>query len=51
MKKELLKNKIVAILLLVVGYASKGIEGDGTFFFFSVLLAIELFASRENAIL
>lgn len=43
-----LYNKLMAIAFLILGYASVKIEGDGTFFIFSLMFAIPLFFAKEN---
>lgn len=46
--KELLKNKFYAMILVTAGIFSLSICGDGTFFIFSLLLALPLFFAKEN---
>lgn len=48
---ELLKNKILAIVFIFLGFLSIFIEHDATFFVFSLFLGIPIFFSKENCIL
>ena len=43
-----LKNKIIATALILLGYLSTKIEGDGTFFIFTLLIGIPLFFEKTN---
>lgn len=45
---ELIKNKIAAILLLVIGFLTMLIDNDGTAFLLIALVAIPLFFAKEN---
>ncbi|MCK9326311.1 MAG: hypothetical protein M0P69_12535 [Bacteroidales bacterium] len=47
-KRELLKNKIYSLLLILIGAVSVLIEYDGTFFIFSLIIGLPLFFSKEN---
>ncbi len=47
-KRELLKNKIYSLLLILIGALSVLIEYDGTFFIFTLMLGISLFFAKEN---
>jgi len=47
-KKELLKNKLYALLLVIFGALSIPIEYDGTFFIFALMLGLHLFFAKEN---
>lgn len=50
-KKELLKNKLYAIVLLTLGYISVGLlDGDITGFILLMFFALALFFAKENAI-
>ena len=51
-KKELIKNKIYAVILMCGGaLAIPWCDGDATFFLFALMVGILLFASRENCIM
>ena len=43
-----LKNKIMATVLILLGYLSTKIEGDGTFFIFTLVIGIPLFFEKKN---
>lgn len=43
-----LKNKIIATALILLGYLLTKIEGDGTFFIFTLLIGISLFFEKKN---
>jgi hypothetical protein len=47
-KRELLKNKIYAVLFIMLGVLSVLIEYDATFFVFALMLGIPLFFAKEN---
>ncbi len=47
-KQELLKNKLYALLLVIIGTLSIFIEYDVTFFIFTLMIGIPLFFSKEN---
>lgn len=49
-KRELIKNKIYAVVIMILGMLSVPIEWDATFFFFAVLLGLSLFFSKMNCI-
>lgn len=45
----LLKNKIIAVILILLGALSILIlEGEATFFLFTLIVGIVLFFAREN---
>lgn len=48
--KKLLKNKLYSILLMLVGYVSIGICGDGTAFVFTLLIGLPVFFANENVV-
>ena len=48
---KLVKNKIHAVLFILLGALSVPIEWDATFFLFALFLAIVLFVARENCIM
>ena len=50
MNKELIKNKVAAILLILLGFVSMGINNDATGLVFLTLMAFMLFFSKENFI-
>lgn len=43
-----LKNKLMASLLILIGLVSNRIEGDGTFFIFTLLIGVPLFFEKTN---
>lgn len=45
-----LKNKIVAIALIIIGVLSAYISKDSTFLVFSLMIGAFLFISKENCI-
>jgi len=47
-KRELLKNKLHALLLVIIGTLSIFIEYDGTFFIFALMIGLPLFFAKEN---
>ena len=48
MKKELLKNKIYAIILILFGvFMTFLLEGDATFLLLAVLMGAVVFVSKE----
>ena len=49
-RRELLKNKIHALLILFLGVASVFVDNDATFLLFALLIGIPLFFSRDNQI-
>lgn len=46
--KETRKNKIVAIILILLGVLSVKIDGNATFALICVVLAISLFFTKKN---
>ena len=50
MNKELIKNKAVSILLILLGFVSMRIENDATGLVFLTLMAFMLFFTKENFI-
>lgn len=50
MKRDLIRNKIVGIIFIVLGALTVLIESDVTFFLFTILMGIALFAARENCV-
>ncbi len=47
-KKELLKNKLYALVLILIGLVPILIERDGTFFIFALIFGILLFFAKDN---
>lgn len=47
-KRELLKNKLYALILISIGWLSIIPERDGTFLVFALMLGLPLFFSKEN---
>lgn len=47
-KKELIKNKIYAIIFVILGALTVPIEWDATFFLFTLMIGVALFFSKEN---
>ena len=50
-KQKLLKNKLYALVLILIGVVPILIDQDGTFFAFVLTLAIPLFFAKENWIM
>lgn len=50
-KRELLKNKLYALILIGIGWLSIIPERDGTFLVFALMLGLPLFFSKENWII
>jgi hypothetical protein len=46
--KRTWKNKIAALAMAAVGYATTMVAGDGTAFAFILMIAIPMFFMREN---
>lgn len=49
-KRELIRNKMYALLLIAIGAMPMMIDGDGTVFIFALLLGGALFFSKKNVI-
>ena len=47
-QRSLIKNKLYALVLILIGVVSILIDRDGTFFIFALMLGLPLFFSREN---
>ena len=45
---RLIKNKIYAVLLILIGALTIPIEWDATFFLFSLMMGTLLFVAKEN---
>ena len=50
-RRDLIKNKVVVLISIVLGALTVPIEYDATFFLFALMVGILLFASRENCIM
>lgn len=50
-KRELLKNKLYSLLLVIIGALSILIEYDGTFFILALMIGLPLFFAKENWIM
>lgn len=49
MKRELLKNKIYAVILILFGILTTFLlEGDATFLLLTVLMGVVVFVSKES---
>ena len=47
-KRELVRNKIYAVIFIVIGVASVLIENNATFLALALMLGVPLFFSKEN---
>lgn len=47
-RKELLKNKLYAIVIIFLGALLVLVEQDATFFLFSAMIGSALFLAKEN---
>ena len=47
-RRDLIKNKVVGLISIVLGALTVPIEWDATFFLFMLMLGISLFVAREN---
>jgi len=50
-RRDLIKNKVVGLISIVLGALTIPIEWDATFFLFTLMFGILLFVSRENCIM
>lgn len=50
MRRDLIKNKVVGLISIVLGALTVPIEWDATFFLFMLMLGISLFVARENCV-
>lgn len=50
-RRDLIKNKVVGLISIVLGALTIPIEWDATFFLFTLMFGILLFVSRENYIM
>lgn len=46
--RKLIKNKIYAVLIILIGALSVPIEWDATFFLFSLIMGVPLFFAKTN---
>lgn len=49
--RELIKNKIYAVILILIGALTIPIEWDATFFLFVLMMGLCLFFSKGNQIM
>ena len=49
-KRSLIKNKVYAVLIMLLGAVPMIVDGDGTFFIFAMALGVPLFFSKKNLI-
>lgn len=47
-KRELIKNKLYAIIFILIGAVSILIDQDTTFFIFALMFGIPLFFAKDN---
>lgn len=47
-QRSLIKNKLYALVLILIGVVPILIERDGTFFVFALTIGLPLFFSKEN---
>lgn len=45
----MIKNKIIAVILALMGYVSALVDGDATAFVFLLMIAIPMFFSKESS--
>lgn len=50
-KKELMKNKLYALVLILIGLVPAMIERDCTFFILALTIGLPLFFAKENWIM
>ncbi len=50
-RRKLIKNKILAVMLMIIGMLTVFIEWDATCFLFTVLIGFVLFFADENRVL
>lgn len=46
--RKLIKNKIYAVLIILIGALSVPIEWDATFFLFSLIMGVPMFFAKTN---
>ena len=47
-RRELVRNKLYSLILILIGVVPILIDQDGTFFIFSLMLGVPLFFAKEN---
>lgn len=47
-RRELIRNKLYSLVLILIGVVPILIDQDGTFFIFSLMLGLPLFFAKEN---
>ena len=50
-RKDLRKNKLYSIILMLIGYLTIHIDGDCTVFILMLMLGLPIFFSNENVIM
>ena len=50
-RRELIKNKLYAIVIILLGALTIPIEWDATFFLFALIMELALFFAKENWIM
>ena len=50
-QRSLIKNKLYAIIFILIGVVPILIDRDGTFFIFALTIGLPLFFSKENWIM
>jgi hypothetical protein len=50
-RRELFKNKLYALVLILIGLVPILIERDGAFFIFALMIGLPLFFAKENWIM
>lgn len=50
-RRELLRNKLYSLVLILIGVVPILIDQDGTFFIFTLILGLSLFFSKKNWIM
>lgn len=47
-RRSLIKNKLYALVLILIGVVPILIDQDGTFFIFALMFGVPLFFAKEN---
>jgi hypothetical protein len=47
-RRELVRNKLYSLILILIGVVSILIDQDATFFIFALVLGLHLFFAKEN---
>lgn len=47
-RRELIRNKLYSLVLILIGAVPILIDQDGTFFIFALMLGVPLFFAKEN---